>query len=146
MGSHIQTTGDVEADIDTIIQQINTIYSSEAMTNALNIAAYGSLQITVPQAFGTFTSQFRHNLGYAPMYMAFINASNEYVFLPWFPASYSYNSGAKTPGTYPIDNVIASTDNTFLTVYWTNLPNPTSEIIFGTYTINFFLFSRPITS
>lgn len=152
MGTHITSTGNITEDIDTIIEQVNNLYNSDSINNALNISAIGQLQTDVPDQDGVGTTvTFTHNLGYPPVFLAFLQLNNgvsDFLYpLPFNVATYEYNSGAKTPGAYPYCLINPFVTNTQLNITVNNLSNPSHFVaISGPTTFTYYLFSRPVTS
>lgn len=148
MSLFLVATGNQKKDIENIITQTNLSVNDDDIQNALNIVAYGKLDITVPVSdpFQTFTASFTHNLGYAPMFIANLvsETSTEYR-LPILLATYGYVSGPKSQGSYPVTIINAWCDTQTLTIALTNVTN-LSGFLAGVFFFSYYIFSQPINS
>lgn len=151
MSLNLETTGNTETDISNIIDELNTQYDSDSISNALNISALGETTLDWPGTPNTeITTTITHNLGYAPVFLVLnLAVDGGLITTPYTPleGGYHYNSGSKTSGSYPFSKIHAEVDTVNLYIVTSNLANPGSFALpAGTFTFYYYIFSRPITN
>lgn len=145
MGLQLDSTGNTVEDISNIIDNLNTQGDSDSISNALNISAYGIIDMIIPNSTGTTTASFLHNLGYTPVFLPKVIAiDGTDVGIPLIPDGYTFGSGSKAQGLYPYSFINAYIDDQNLTIAFTNVPNTPGFIVSGQLSYSFLLFDRPI--
>lgn len=151
MSLNLQSTGNTETDIGNIIDALNSLDSSDSISNVLNISALGQCTFNFPGTEGVSSEgTILHNLGYPPIFMVNNLAEDGgFIVTPFTPTegTYFYNGGPQGEGVYPYAKISARVDSTNLYIIVANLDNPGGFTLpAGDYTFSYYLFSRPITS
>lgn len=141
----LNTTNDVQEDIQNLINEINKYTTGDSISKVINIVAYGTLAVDIPAFVGSVAiGTFQHNLGYAPAFLTNLIQNDFFYTMPFTEGSYSYVNPPKKPGDYPFAQVDCYADTKNLYIRWVNTPNLPGVYGTGRAVFSYYLFSQPI--